>query len=110
MHWHPNADEWQYVISGKMRVTMFGAKGRYREEVIEPGWVGYIPQGMGHSIENIGGEEGRILLGLNSGNFQAINLSEGSPQPTNDAQEPTWASAATSCGHASGGRLHQQGT
>ena len=76
LHWHPNADEWQYVISGRMRVTMFGAKGRYREEIIEPGWCGYIPQGMGHSIENLDSEMGKILIGLNSGNFQAINLAE----------------------------------
>ena len=57
-------------------MTLFGAKGRYREEVLNPGDVGYIPQGYGHSIENIGSETGRILLGLNSGTFQKIDLSE----------------------------------
>src|SRR3984893_16599106 len=25
LHWHPNADEWQYYISGKGRMTVFGA-------------------------------------------------------------------------------------
>ena len=24
LHWHPNADEWQYVIEGDVSVTMFG--------------------------------------------------------------------------------------
>ncbi len=24
LHWHPNAAEWQYVVSGRVRVTMFG--------------------------------------------------------------------------------------
>ena len=33
-------------------------------------------EGYGHSIENIGGETGRILLGLNTGTFQKIDLSE----------------------------------
>jgi oxalate decarboxylase len=36
LHWHPNADEWQYVISGRARVTMFGAHGRWRQETLEP--------------------------------------------------------------------------
>src|SRR5262249_22264821 len=45
LHWHPTADEWQYVLEGKMSMTMFGANGRYRTETLEQGDVGYIPQG-----------------------------------------------------------------
>ena len=56
LHWHPNADEWQYVIEGKVSVTLFGSHGRYRIETLEQGDVGYIPQGYGHSIENVGDE------------------------------------------------------
>jgi oxalate decarboxylase len=76
LHWHPNASEWQYVLSGSYKVTLFGAKGRYREEILNPGDVGYIPQGYGHSIENVSGDTGRILLGLNSGIFQKIDLAD----------------------------------
>ncbi len=54
LHWHPTADEWQYIIDGKVSVTMFGSHGRYRTETLDKGDVGYIPQGYGHSIENIG--------------------------------------------------------
>ncbi len=54
LHWHPNADEWQYVIEGKVSVTLFGSHGRYRIETLDKGDVGYIPQGYGHSIENVG--------------------------------------------------------
>ncbi|HEX4150154.1 MAG TPA: cupin domain-containing protein, partial [Pirellulales bacterium] len=25
LHWHPNADGWQYVIRGQASVTMFGS-------------------------------------------------------------------------------------
>src|SRR5437868_965372 len=28
LHWHPTADEWQYVLEGKVSVTMCGAGGR----------------------------------------------------------------------------------
>ncbi|WP_233216412.1 cupin domain-containing protein [Blastopirellula marina] len=76
LHWHPNADEWQYVIDGDIRVTMFGSHGRYREETLEKGDVGYIPQGYGHSIENIGQKGCRILIGFNSGTYEAIDLSQ----------------------------------
>ncbi len=48
LHWHPTADEWQYVIEGNISVTMFGSGGRYRIETMEKGDVGYIPQGYGH--------------------------------------------------------------
>lgn len=74
LHWHPNADEWQYVLSGKFRVTLFASNGRYREEVLEKGDVGYIPQGFGHSIENIGETRGEILLGLNAERYEVIDL------------------------------------
>ncbi|WP_435008387.1 cupin domain-containing protein [Tundrisphaera lichenicola] len=75
LHWHPNADEWQYVISGKVSVTLFGSHGRYRIETLEAGDVGYIPQGYGHSIENIGEGPARVLIGFNTGHYEAIDLS-----------------------------------
>src|SRR5204863_7078533 len=57
LHWHPNADEWQYVLEGKMSVTTFGSGGRWRAETLEKGDVGYVTQGYGHSLGNVGGTE-----------------------------------------------------
>ncbi len=76
LHWHPNADEWQYVLSSRASVTMFGSGGRFRTETLEQGDVGYIPQGYGHSIENVGDTPLRILIGLNSGTYEEITLSQ----------------------------------
>lgn len=76
LHWHPNADEWQYVIEGKASVTLFGSKGRNRIENLEQGDVGYIPQGYGHSIENVGDTTCRVLIAFNSGHYEAIDLSQ----------------------------------
>jgi oxalate decarboxylase len=39
------------------------------------GDVGYIPQGYGQSIENVGSDRSRILIGFNSGIYEAIDLS-----------------------------------
>jgi oxalate decarboxylase len=76
LHWHPNADEWQYVIEGTISVTLFGSGGRYRTETLEAGDAGYIPQGYGHSIENVGGKPCRVLIGFNSGVYEAIDLTQ----------------------------------
>jgi oxalate decarboxylase len=76
LHWHPNADEWQYLISGRIRVTLFGSRGRYREATLAVGDVGYIPQGYGHSLENVGAERARILIVFNSGSYETIDLSQ----------------------------------
>ena len=75
LHWHPNADEWQYVITGDLNVTMFGSHGRFRAEQLQSGDVAYIPQGYGHSIENVGSKPSRMLIGFNTGAYQAIDLS-----------------------------------
>ncbi len=76
LHWHPTADEWQYVISGDVSVTMFGSHGRYRTETMTRGDVGYIPQGYGHSIENVGTTPSRMLIGFNTGVYETIDLSQ----------------------------------
>jgi oxalate decarboxylase len=76
LHWHPTSDEWQYVLNGQISVTLFGSHGRFRTEVLNQGDVGYIPQGFGHSIENISSERCRILIGFNTGRYEAIDLSQ----------------------------------
>ena len=76
LHWHPNADEWQYVIDGQFSVSLFGSHGRYRTETLDKGDVAYIPQGYGHSVENIGSKTGRMLLGFNTGHYQAVDLTQ----------------------------------
>lgn len=76
LHWHPSADEWQYAIAGQVSVTMFGSHGRYRIEALGAGDVGYIPRGFGHSVENTGSDRARVLLGFNTGRYEAIDLSQ----------------------------------
>jgi oxalate decarboxylase len=75
LHWHPNTDEWQYVVVGDLSVTMVGSHGRFRTELLHAGDVGYIPQGYGHSIENVGSGWSRILIAFNSGIYESIDLS-----------------------------------
>ena len=74
LHWHPNADEWQYYIRGRARMTVFGSHGRARNDEFGPGDVGYVPQGYGHYIENIGPDELEALIVLNNGTYESISL------------------------------------
>jgi oxalate decarboxylase len=74
-HWHPHANEWLYYIAGRARMTLFGSGGRARTEEFGPGDAGYIPQGFGHYIENVGDVPCRILVAFDSGDYQEISLS-----------------------------------
>jgi oxalate decarboxylase len=74
LHWHPNADEWQYYIGGRARLGVFGSHGRARTEEINAGDVGYVPQGYGHYIENAGSEDLDLLIVLNNGTYESISL------------------------------------
>ena len=75
MHWHPNADEWQYVLSGRGRITVFGAHGRVRTEEYGPGMVVFAQQGFGHYVENIGSEPLKFFALFNSPTFEEISIS-----------------------------------
>jgi oxalate decarboxylase len=75
LHWHPNADEWQYYIRGQARVTVFGAHGRIQTQELGPGQVAFIQAGFGHYVEQMGPEQTEILITFPSGEYQEISLS-----------------------------------
>ncbi|GCE06547.1 hypothetical protein KDAU_38760 [Dictyobacter aurantiacus] len=50
LHWHPNADEWQYYIEGNGRMSVFASEGKVRTFDYQAGDVGYVPFAMGHYI------------------------------------------------------------
>ena len=74
IHWHPLADEWQYYIAGKGRMTVFAAQGNARTFDYQAGDVGYVPQSMPHYIENTGSEPLRFLELFNSPRFEDVSL------------------------------------
>jgi oxalate decarboxylase len=76
LHWHPNADEWQYYISGRARVTVFGAHGRAKTEEFGPGQIAFIQQGFGHYVEQVGSEPTQFFALFNSPVFEEISISK----------------------------------
>jgi oxalate decarboxylase len=76
MHWHPNADEWQYWLKGKGRMTVFASGGKSRTFDYQAGDVGYVPRDMGHYVENTGDETLAFLGLFRSDHYADISLSQ----------------------------------
>jgi oxalate decarboxylase len=76
LHWHPNADEWQYHISGRARMTVFTSGGRARTMDFQAGDVAYVPKPLPHYVENVGESELKFLEMFKSNHFQELSLSE----------------------------------
>ncbi|MDQ2764202.1 MAG: cupin domain-containing protein [Pseudomonadota bacterium] len=76
LHWHPNADEWQYYIDGEARMTVFASEGKARTFDYRAGDVGYVQHAMGHYIENTGSTTLRFLEMFRSDRFADISLKQ----------------------------------
>ncbi len=76
LHWHPNADEWQYYVRGEARMTVFSAGGHARTMDFQEGDVGYIEQSMPHYIENKGDADLVFIEVFPTPDYQDISLAE----------------------------------
>src|SRR5277367_4140477 len=76
LHWHQNADEWQYYIGGKGRMTVFATGGRARTMDFQAGDVGYIQKTLPHYIQNTGDSDLKFLEMFKSSFYQDLALSE----------------------------------
>jgi oxalate decarboxylase len=75
-HWHPDANEWHYVLKGRTRIMLFAADKRVAVAELSPGECAYIPRNCGHSIQNIGPEDAEIVGVLDSGTYRESSLSD----------------------------------
>jgi oxalate decarboxylase len=76
MHWHPNADEWQYYIDGQARMGVFAASGQARTFDFQAGDVGFVPFAMGHYVENTGTVPLRFLEVFKSSYYADVSLNQ----------------------------------
>ncbi|KAL7628291.1 hypothetical protein AAE478_002491 [Parahypoxylon ruwenzoriense] len=74
MHWHPNADEWNFFLRGRARITIFASEGTSRTFDYLPGDVGIVPRNMGHFVENIGDEPIEMLEVFRADEFRDFSL------------------------------------
>jgi oxalate decarboxylase len=76
LHWHPNAAEWRYYISGRARMTVFATGGRARTMNFQPGDVGYVLKTLPHYVQNMGDTDLKFLEMFKSSFYQDLALSE----------------------------------
>ena len=76
LHWHPNADEWQYFISGKGRMTVVATGNKARTMDFQEGDVGYVQKTLLHYIENIGDTDLVFLEMFKSDRYQEFSFSQ----------------------------------
>ncbi len=80
-HWHPNAWELDYCLQGEAEFWIMGpdntAKTVKQVFTLQPGQIGFIPQGWFHAIKNIGKTDLKLLLVFNNGSPTDIGITTG---------------------------------
>lgn len=76
LHWHPNADEWQYWIKGKGRMGVFDTGPGAVTMDFNPGDIGYVKKNHGHYIVNTGDTDLVFLEVFRSSYFADVSLSD----------------------------------
>lgn len=76
MHWHPNADEWQYYLKGTGRMTVFDAGPAANTANFHPGDIGYVKKGLGHYIENTGDDDLVMLAVFRAPRYEEVSFSD----------------------------------
>ena len=74
MHWHPNADEWQYWLQGQGRMTVFDAGPRSQTADFHAGDIGYVKKSQGHIIENTGKSDLKFVAVFKVAEYQEVGL------------------------------------
>ena len=74
MHWHPNADEWQYYIKGKGRMTVFNTGPNALTMDFNAGDIGYVKRNYGHYVENVGDTDLQFVGVFRAPRYEEVSL------------------------------------
>lgn len=74
-HWHPNAHELNYLISGNARITLLSPGGNVDTFDLKAGDMSFLPKGYLHHIENTGNDPARFAIFFNNTAPSDIGLS-----------------------------------
>lgn len=74
LHWHPNADEWQYFLRGSGRMTVFNTGPHATTTDFHAGDVGLVRRNLGHYVENTGDEDLVYLETFRSDRYEEVSL------------------------------------
>ncbi|RKR76361.1 cupin domain-containing protein [Frondihabitans australicus] len=74
LHWHPNADEWQYFLKGSGRMTVFNTGPHANTTDFHAGDVGLVKRNLGHYVENTGDEQLIYIETFKSDRYEEVSL------------------------------------
>jgi len=74
-HWHANADELGYCLSGEVLITLYHTGDKKATFLVQPGQVFLIPSGALHCLENVGSQAAELILNFSHENTEDFNLS-----------------------------------
>ena len=76
LHWHPNADEWQYYLQGDARMTVFDTGPKAQTADFRAGDVGYVKKSLGHYVQNTGSTDLVFLEIFKTDRYAEVSLSD----------------------------------
>jgi mannose-6-phosphate isomerase-like protein (cupin superfamily) len=75
-HWHPNADEFDYVVSGEATVSILNPFTlKLHNYHVKPGQVAFIPEGWWHWITPVT-DNTHLLVNFNDGKIESVEGSD----------------------------------
>src|SRR5918912_4213642 len=74
-HWHPNAAELSYCLSGSALMTIFSPGAGHSTFPVDEGEIVFIPKGYLHHIENIYEGETKFAIAFNHEMPEDIGIS-----------------------------------
>lgn len=74
LHWHPNADEWQYYLKGSARQTVFNTGPHANTSDFRAGDVGVVRRNFGHYVENTGDDVLQFVEVFASPRYEEVSL------------------------------------
>jgi oxalate decarboxylase len=74
-HWHPNASELSYCLSGRALMTIFSPGAGHDTFTVDTGEIVFVPKGYLHHIENINHGETKFAIAFNHERPEDIGIS-----------------------------------
>lgn len=83
-HWHTNAGELIYIIKGQTRITVLSPDGHTDVLEVNGGEGAFAPASYFHNIENIGGDDVKVIAFFSHHNPDYIGIGEAIGSYSND--------------------------
>lgn len=89
-HWHPNANELGYCLSGSLLVTIFGNGNARSSFTIAAGERFFVPSGFVHAIENVGATTADVYICFSHENPEDFGFSGSVGCMSREVMGNTW--------------------